>query len=106
MSQNKLRVKGTTTGVGCDSAIAWVRVISPSENIILVRDGQFNPPTYTSGGGKLFRLSYNGKEGGVWNLMGNYSYEVLVSSNPGNEDYPWLATWPEGWVVSKQCPMS
>ena len=107
MSQNKLRVKGASSGgtpTSCDSETADVRAIFSSgglsTDIILTKIGEFNlKPLYMADNGK-YNVIYSG---GFWYLMGGHGSQELAFANPGNENYPWEATWPEGCSVIKYC---
>jgi len=99
---NKLRIKGTNTGGGCDSETAHVTISQPSGpdfDAYLMGDLFNLKPTYGSPGNQ-YEVKYNGS---FWYLMGGYGSQELAFANPGNENYPWEATWPAGYGAVKQC---
>lgn len=108
---NKTNIKGVNTGGGtppsCDSEIAGV-LFCGGEGMgcsTLERIGDFNlKPSYGTadkGGGHEVTLQYNGS---FWYSMRAYGSIEQGFANPGNENYPWEATWPSGYSVTKLCP--
>ena len=106
---NKTSIKGVNTGGGtppsCDSEIAGVTFMIDGSFTLLERIGDFNlKPSYGSeykGGGHEVTLKYNGS---FWFAMRAYGSIENGFANPGNENYPWEATWPAGYSVTKLCP--
>jgi hypothetical protein len=109
---NKTNIKGVNTGGGtppsCDSEIAGVSYfgIDGVANSTFDRIGDFNLKpsygTFAKGvGGHEITLQYNGS---FWYSMRAFGSIENGSANPGNENYPWEATWPAGYGVTKLCP--
>jgi hypothetical protein len=108
---NKTNIKGVNTGGGtppsCDSEIAGVLFcgVDGMGCSTLERIGDFNlKPSYGTadkGGGHEVTIKYNGN---FWYSMRAYGSIEQGFSNPGNENYPWEATWPAGYSVTKLCP--
>ena len=99
---NKTNIKGVNTGGGCNSETAHVTISQPiGTNITAYLMGDlFNlKPSYDSLGNE-YSIKYNGS---FWYLMGGYGSQELAFANPGNENYPWEATWPAGYSAVKQC---
>ena len=103
---NKTRVKGVNTGgitlPSCDSETAGVLMTRPSLSpLTFVKIGEFNlKSAYNTPPDGEFNIVYSGS---FWYLMGGYGSQELAFANPGNENYPWEATWPVGYSVTKQC---
>lgn len=103
---NKTSIKGVNTGNGtppsCDSETAHVTISQPNtSNISAYIMGDFNLKPYYDSLGEEYSIKYNG---GFWYLMGGHGSQELAFANPGNENYPWEATWPAGYSVTKLCP--
>ena len=96
-------INGETINTACDSTIAGVLVTFSSDRPqTLDVVGDFNlKPSYSFADGEL-TIMYSGE---FWYLMGDYGSTELAIATSGNEDYPWLATWPGGYTITKQCPM-
>lgn len=100
---NGWTINGETINTACDSSIAGVAVSTPSlRSQTLALTGEFNfKPSYGTDSGE-FTIMYSGE---FWYLMGSFGSQELAFATSGNEDYPWLATWPGGETVTKQCPL-
>jgi hypothetical protein len=99
---NKTNIKGVNTGGGCDSETAQVTISRPwNPDFAAYLSGDlFNlKPTYSSQGNQ-YEVKYNGS---FWYLMGGNGGKQLAFANPGNENYPWEATWPSGYGAVKRC---
>lgn len=66
---------------------------------LLYRNGEWNGKPSYSGIGNVVQHS-----GDLWYYSVANGGAELAIANPGNEAYPWLATWPVGTTATKQCP--
>lgn len=82
-----------------DEVASVIMNLATGPSGILHHNGEWNgKPSYT-GAGNVVQHS-----GDLWYYSVANGGGELAIANPGNENYPWLATWSVGVSAAKQCP--
>jgi hypothetical protein len=82
-----------------DEVASVIMNLATGPSGILHHNGEWNfKPKYT-GAGNVVQYGDN-----LWYYAQADGGGELAIANPGNENYPWLATWSVGVSAAKQCP--